>query len=261
VTARAIWQGTLTIQKHQCAVKLYSAVVDPHVHFHLLHTRDHARLQQHMVDPETKRPVPPDDTLKAFEVEPGLYVVLTSEDIDRSVPEANRDISVSRFVPLQAIDPQLFDRPYYLGPADGAETDYFALAQAIDRKQCVGIASWVMRKHSYVGALVGEKGHLLLITLRHADEVIPLSELEPPQGRPLESKEKVLAEKLIDALSGHFQPVAYHDEYHERVRELVDAKRAGKKLKPKRVAPRRRAGSLASSLEASLKRVTASRSA
>ena len=44
--ARAIWQGNLLLQKHEIAVKLYAAVSDRQVHFHLLHKRDRTRLQQ-----------------------------------------------------------------------------------------------------------------------------------------------------------------------------------------------------------------------
>ena len=139
---------------------------------------------------------------------------------------------------MGAIEPQLFDRPYYLGPGDDAVVDYFALARALEKKKCAGIASWTMRKHSYVGALIVDRGYLMVITLRHADEVIPVSQLDPPQGRALEPKERVLAAKLIETLSGQFDPAAYSDQYQERVQELIDAKRAGKKVKPKRARRR-----------------------
>ena len=253
MSARAIWQGNLIIQKHQIAVKLYSAVVDRQVHFHLLHKRDCTRVQQRMVDAETKRPVSPDELRKAFKADSGLYVIVTSEEIECTVPKANREIRISRFVPVRGIDPHLFDRPYYLGPTESSATDYFALSRAIERKTSAGIASWVMRKHAYVGALFVDQGYLMLNTLRNADEIVPISELEPPQGRPLEAKEKDLAGKLIEMLSGEFHPDAYHDQYQERVHELINAKRAGKKVKPKRLPRRRQESSLTDSLLASLK--------
>jgi DNA primase len=85
-----------------------------------------------------------------------------------------------------------------------------------------------MRKNSYVGALMAQRGYLMLITLRHAEEVIPTSQLDPPQGRPMTSKERAMAEQLIGALSGQFRPETYHDEYEERIRELIAARRVGK---------------------------------
>jgi DNA end-binding protein Ku len=251
----------LTVQKHEIPVKLYSAVLDRQVHFHLLHRLDRTRVQQQWVDAENGRPVPLDETRKAFQTEPGQYVVLTSEDLERIVPEANRDIRIAHFVPRPAIDPQFYDRPYILGPSGDSPTDYFALAEALDRKNCAGIASWVMRKHSYVGALIAQQRYLMLITLRHSDEVIPASALDPPQGRPLQVQEKSLAKKLIEALSGEFRPDDYHDEYEERIHQLIDAKRAGKKIKPKRLPRRSRQRSLVDSLRASLNGASAKRSA
>jgi DNA end-binding protein Ku len=262
VGARAIWQGTLLVQKQKIDVKFYSAVADRQVHFHLLHKRDRTRVEQRMVDPETGKPVSPEETRKAFEAEPGLYVLVAPEEIERSAPKPAREVRISRCVPSGAIDPQLFDRPYYVGPSSGSATeDYFALAQAREKKKAAGIASWVMRKHSYVGALIAQQGYLMVITLRHADEVIPVSQLDPPRGRALEPKERDLAAQLIEALSDEFDSGAYHDEYQERIRELIDAKRTGKKLKKKRVPRRRSEGTLADSLQSSLERVSASRRA
>ena len=99
----------------------------------------------------------------------------------------------------------------------------------------------------------------MAITLRHADEVIPVSQLDPPQGRPLEAKERELAVKLVETLSGRFDPEAYHDQYQERVHELIEAKRAGKKIKPKRASRQPSSESLADSLRSSLKAVSARR--
>jgi DNA end-binding protein Ku len=259
MSARAIWQGTLTIQKHEIGVKVYSAVLDGQIHFHLLHKRDRTRLEQRMVDAKTQKAVPLHETRHAFEAEPQLYVVVSNDEIERSVPEPSREVRISRFLPAMAIDLQLFDRPYYLGPAADCATDYFALAEALEFRKAVGVASWVMRKRSYVGALIAQQKYLMLITLRHAEDVITVGELDAPQGEPLVPKEKALAEKLIEALSGEFEPEAYHDEYQHRIHELIEAKRAGRKVTPKRSPRRRREGPLANILQASLKGVAARR--
>jgi DNA end-binding protein Ku len=259
VSARSIWQGTLVVQKDRIGVKLYSAVLDRQIHFHLLHKRDRTRVQQRMVDAETEKAIPLDVARKAFEVEKGVFVAVTREEVDGTLPEPAREIEVSRFVPMRAIEPQFFDRPYYLGPGEDAAVNYFAFVQALEKKQCAGIVSWTMRKHSYVGALIVDRGYLMVITLRHAEEVIPVNQLDPPQGRALEAKERELAVKLVETLSGRFDPEAYRDGYQERVHELIDAKRAGKKVRPKRATRRPSSGSLAESLRTSLKAASASR--
>ena len=47
-----------------------------------------------------------------------------------------------------------------------------------------------MRKHSYVGALSSHQGYLVLITLRHAEEVVPLGELPAPAGNETSARKK-----------------------------------------------------------------------
>ena len=117
-------------------------------------------------------------------------MTVTSEDIEKSVPKPTRSVTVTRFVPPGAIDPRLYDRPYFLGPAADSAADYFALAQALDRKKRAGIATWVMRKHSYVGRLVPRQGYLMLITLRHTEEVVPPGQLDAPEGAAFDAKER-----------------------------------------------------------------------
>jgi DNA end-binding protein Ku len=260
MSARAIWQATLKIRKQTLPVKLYSAVEDRQIHFHMLHKRDRTRVHQEMVDSRTGRPVSSDEMIKAFEVEAGRYVKVTDEEIERSEPEPGRDVSISRFVPMSAIDPFLFDRPYYVGPATDSVSDYFALVEALKNKSKAGLAHWVMRKHSYRGALTAHQGFLMLITLRSASEVVPLGQLDPPAGAALTTKEKDLAGRLLDELSGTFRARDYHDEYQERVRELIDAKRSGKRIKRKRLRRRPASKSLADSLEKSLRAVRPVRS-
>jgi len=257
MNSRAIWQGKLTIRKLELPVKLYSAVEDRQIHFHLLHKRDRTRVEQRMVDSDTRETVALDDAQKAFEIEAGRYARVTTEEIEQARPKPGRELFVTRFVPPDAIDPERYDRPYYLGPASDSSADYFALAEALERKERAGIASWVMRNHSYRGALAARDGLLILITLRPAAEVIPIAQLEPPGGPALSAKEKNLALLLIKELSGRFQPREYRDLYQERVHDLIESKRTGKKLKRKR-APRKSPGkSLMDSLERSLLAVRA----
>src|SRR5690606_11026913 len=109
-----------------------------------------------------------------------------------------------------------------------------------------------MRKKEYVGALRPEGDHLMLITLRHAGEVIDVSSLKAPAGRDLDEKEVRMAMQLVSALEGEFDPTEFRDEYRDRVLELVEAKAAGRVVKfPK--APKKKTGeSLSKMLEQSI---------
>lgn len=223
---RAMWKGTIRFGDLRVPVKLYAAARDRTVRFRLLHAEDRVPVQQKMVNPETDRPVERADTLRGLELDRGLFVVLRPEELDALEPEPSRDIRISRFLDAGAIGPHWYDRPYYLGP-DGSPGAYRAFARALSRRGKEGVARWVMRKKAYVGALQSHEDHLVLLTLRWAEEVIPADRLEPPTGRELEARERTRGERFIGALEDTFDPSAYEDRYRERVIDLIELKRRG----------------------------------
>lgn len=237
MAARAIWKGVVKLGKAEVPVKLYSAVTDKSIHFRLLHKTDHEPVKQQMVNPETDEPVSFDEIKKAYPVARSALVVLDKEELEEILPEASRDIEVSRFVKPEDIDHRWYDRAYYLGP-DNSSEDYFALAEALANKGKEGVAQWVMRGKNYIGALRADDGYLMLIVLRHADEVVNAESLTPPQGRALDKREVQMAEQLVEALSGSFDPNEFKDEYRERVLELVKMKAKGKKPKVVKFRPK-----------------------
>ena len=154
-------------------------------------------------------------------------------------------------MPIGAIDPQWYDRPYYLGPDDDNGA-YGALTAALGRSKVEGVAHWVMRKKAYVGALRVYDGVLVLVSLRHEGEVVAVDSLETISGPALDQKELVMAQQLMGMLEEDFDPTAYRDEYRERVLALVDSKARGKKTKLRLVKPKPRTDDLKAALAASL---------
>jgi DNA end-binding protein Ku len=254
VSARAIWKGVIRVDDLALPVKLYSALEDRQVRFHLLHATDGERVKQRMVHSATGKEVPAEEVRKGFEAEPGVFVLLAEEELAGLEPESSRDIEITRFVAPEVLAHPWYRRPYYLGP-DGDREGYFALAEALRRTGKEGVARWVMRKKRYLGALRPVGTHLLLVSLRHADEVISADQLEPPAGRALDPRERKMAEQLVAALEGSFEPGEFHDEYRARVLELIEAKAKGRKVPAKRAPRRPKAAPLAQALEASLRAV------
>jgi DNA end-binding protein Ku len=252
MAARAIWKGILKIGTLSVPVKLYSAVQDRKVHFRLLHKADHEPVKQRLISADTGDEVEYQTVRKAFPITRGRMVMLESEDLEKLEPEEARDIDVTRFVDPSEIDHRWYERAYYLGP-DGDQKSYFAAAAALERKEKQGVARWVMRDKEYVGALHAEDGYLVLITLRHADEIVASEALKPPGGRELSQRELDMAEQLLSALKGKFEPSQYRDEYRARVMELVEAKAKGHKPKVVAFRPKKqKEDQLADALEASL---------
>lgn len=250
MAARAIWKGVLHVGSQRVPVKLYSAVEDRTVHFRLLSGRKHVPVKQQLVDPSNDEVVAYQDVQRGFASGEG-FVVLKKDELDSLVPEASRDIAVAHFVSTQRLGAEWFVRPYYLGP-DGDDASYFALADALAAEDKEGIAHWTMRNHAYTGVLREQGGYLMLVTLRHADEVIARDELPRPEGRAHTDKELKMAEQLIGAYEDAFDPNEYKDEYRERVLQFVEQKAKGKRPRLERVVEKRHEPSLTDALTKSL---------
>ena len=243
MAARAIWKGELKINSTKVPVKLYSAVQDQTVRFHILEQKSKTRVKQHMVEPDSGKEVPTEEIQKGFEVQPGTFVILDKEELAKLEPEASREIEITQFVPPSQIPPEYFDRPYYLGP-DGDQAAYFALAEALQKKEREGVVRWVMRKQPYVGAIRSVNDYLMLFTLRNAEEVLSAKDLPKPSGRAPDKKELAMATQLVDLLKGEFDPKEYKDEYRERVMEFFEKKAKGHKPKLHLVKSKRRTAAL-----------------
>jgi DNA end-binding protein Ku len=228
MAVRAIWKGELKVSSTKVPVKLYSAVQDHTVRFHILEEKSKTRVKQHMVEAESGKEVPHEEIQKGFEVEPGTFVILDADELAKLEPKASREIEITQFLPPSQIPPEYFDRPYYLGP-DGDQAAYFAFAEALRKKDREGVARWVMRKQVYVGAVRAVDDYLMLFTLRNAEEVLLAKDLPKPSGRAPDKKELAMATQLVDLLKGEFDPKEFKDEYRERVMEFVEKKAKGHK--------------------------------
>jgi DNA end-binding protein Ku len=243
MAARAIWKGNLKLDSIRVPVKLYSAVQERTVRFHVLDEQSLMRVKQHMVNPKTGEEVSNEKIKKGFEVEPGKFVILADKELEGLEPEPSREIEIKQFLPPVAISPEFYDRPYYLAP-DGDRTAYFALVEALKNKKKEGIVRWVMRKQPYVGALRAEDDHLVLFTLRNAEEVLSTKDLPRPVGRAPDKKELSMAKQLVQLLRGEFNPKDYKDEYRQRVMEFVERKAKGRAPKLSLVKTKRKSTSL-----------------
>jgi DNA end-binding protein Ku len=254
MSVRAMWKGVIRFDPIKVPVKLYGAIEDRNVHFRLLHRQDLEPVHQSYVNPETDEVVPYEAIRRAYITESGDRVLLDPSDLEALVPEPSRDIEILGFLPAHAIDHRWYNRPYYLGP-DENSADFFALADALEGLQVEGLARWVMRNKSYVGALQLYQGYPMLMSLHHTEEVIPAESLTPPEGPILDKRELDLARQLIEMLEAEFQPQEYHDEFRERVLEMLEAKSHGKKVRKLAPKPPERSVDIGHALEASIQQM------
>jgi DNA end-binding protein Ku len=230
--ARAIWSGSISFGLLNVPVRMYSAVARRNIALREIRESDSSRIKHRRVAEGTDEEVPYDEIIKAYELTPGQYVPLTKDEMKALAPEKTRAIAVQDFVDLTEIDPMYFDSPYYLGPADGAEKAYSLLAKAMKASGKVAIARFVLRSKENLAAIRSDGNVLTLTTMRFADEVVPVDELEilPDKAAKPVKKEQEMAEQLIESLSTDFEPKAYHDEYREQLLALIERKAEGKEI-------------------------------
>src|SRR5438876_2784731 len=102
MAARAIWKGQLKVGSIILPIKLYAAVQDRNVHFHVLQNRTKSRVQQQMVT-EDREAVEREQVQKGYEIEPGTFVVVQDKELQQLKPKESRIVSFSRFVPNSTV--------------------------------------------------------------------------------------------------------------------------------------------------------------
>jgi DNA end-binding protein Ku len=231
---RAIWTGSITFGLLNVPVKLYSAVSSRAIRFRELREKDGSRVRHKRVAEADGEEVAYEEMVKGYEITPDQYIVLSRDELEALDPKKTKAIEIEDFVDLDQIDPIYFNQPYYLGPAPGAERAYALLAQAMGEQRKVAIARFVLRNRESLAAVRAGDGILTLATMRFADEVVPVSQLEGVLGEEPEVEPKKqeieMAKQVIDSLSTDFDPSAYEDEHRAELLKLIERKAAGEDI-------------------------------
>ncbi len=251
-----MWSGAISFGLVNVPVKLYSAVSRKTVRFNQLNAETGNRIQQKRVDPETGEEVGYDQIVKGYELTKDRYVVITPEELDALDPEKTRTVDIEDFVDLDEIDPVYYDHPYYLVPDKGAAKAYGLLLNAMKQANKVAIARVVLRSKEQLVAIRPAGDVLMMETMLFHDEVVPSEDIDDlPDGKELKATDRELkmAQQLIDSLSSEFDPSSYHDQYREKVLELIERKASGEEIAVQPEAPEpARVPDLMAALEASL---------
>lgn len=226
--ARSMWSGNISFGLVNIPIKLYTAVREQSIKFHMLSEDGSCRLRRKLYCPDTGKEFDYKHTAKGYELAPGQYVIVRDEELAKLKPEKSRNIEITDFVELSEIDPVYFNRSYFLLPDESGVKGYHLLLQAMRKKKKVGLATFVMRQKEYLAALRPTDDALMLETMHFADEISHIGEEidAPPKAEPTR-KEQQIAEQLVEALSSEFEPDKYEDTYTQQVRELIEAKAEG----------------------------------
>ncbi|HEU4561780.1 MAG TPA: Ku protein [Longimicrobium sp.] len=227
--ARAIWKGNISFGLVSIPVGLFSAETRDEISFRQLDRKNLSPIGYRKYNKATGQEVESDDIVKGYEYEDERYVLVSDEDLRRANPEKTQTVDITDFVELADIDPEYYDKPYYLAPIkkNGAKA-YALLRAALQRSGKVGIAKVVIRSREYLAAVIPHGKVLVLEILRYPHEIRGINDLELP-GDDLEAlgvtdREVKMAEVLIDGMTSQWDPARYHDTYRDDLMALINGK-------------------------------------
>ncbi|NML48164.1 Ku protein [Ramlibacter sp. G-1-2-2] len=229
-SSRTLWKGAISFGLVHIPVTLHSATAENRMKFNLLDKQTMAPVGNKQVNKATGESMAREEIVKGFEVEKDQYVVLTPDEIKAALPKSTQTIAIESFVEREQIPTVFFNKPYYVTPAGtGGRKPFALLRETLERTNKVGIARVVIATRQHLAALIPDGNGLVLNLLRWEDEVRDVAGLAwPGDDVAVSAAELKMAEQLVAAMAGEWQPDLFHDEFREKLMALVEEKaRAG----------------------------------
>ena len=235
---RTIWNGSISFGLVSIPVGLALATKpaarQSDVSFRMLHRECRTPIRQKRWCPTHDREVGPDELVKGWEVAKGEFVIVEDADLEAiERTDDSRSIEITRFVPLEEVDPIYFDRTYFLAPSDTAaqRRPYVLLLDALKETDMAALGRFVLRGQEHF-ALIRPRGDALALeTLFLAEDVRSQAEIEEAvETTEVKDAELDLARQVIESLSGEFDPGELESEYRRDLRAMLEAKLAGEEI-------------------------------
>ena len=235
---RTIWNGSISFGLVNIPIGLALATKpaarQSDVSFRTLHRECGTPIKQKRWCPLHEREVPNDEIVKGWEVAKGQFVTVEDADLEAIMRhEDSRAIEITRFVPIDEVDPVFFDRTYFLVPASATaqRRPYVLLLEAMKETGTAAIGRFVLRGSENL-CLIRPKGDALALeTMFVAEDVNSQAEIEEAVGdTEVKEPELALARQVIDSLIGEFDQSELTSEYRRDLRAMLEAKLAGQEI-------------------------------
>jgi len=237
--ARSIWNGAITFGLVTVPIKVFSATESKTVRFTEVHAKDGSRIEHRRICPNDGKVVDKDEIVRGFEVSSGTFVELTDDEVAAAAGSGSRAVEIDHFVPVEDIDPESYERTYYVGAQDKGRDAYALLHAALGRAGRAGVGRWVFHNRERTVIIRPLDDVLAMHTMRFADELVDPSDFELGRARGKPSKRELeMAAALVDGLHAKFDATDYEDTYRAAVLDLVERKgRARTASRPPRRRP------------------------
>jgi DNA end-binding protein Ku len=179
-----LWSGHITCGLVSVPVRLYTGIEEARPRLHRVHAADGARIRHRQV---REAAVGESEIGPGWQAPDGRVVVLRDEDLDH-LPLARKAVEIAGFVDERDVDPLLYERFYYAGPADGqtALRPYALLVETMTLKGVLGVAKFAARTRERLAVLRPRQGVLVVHALRgrrrSARPTTPPWRRRPPRG-------------------------------------------------------------------------------
>ena len=209
-------------------IAMYTATQDNDIHFNQLHKEDNSRIRYKKTCGHCGKEISAQDIVKGFEYDKDKYVVVTDEEIEKIKSEKEKSIQILHFAQLNQISPVYYDKTYQAVPETGGEKAFELFRAALMAEQKIAIGKTVLGTKDTLMAIIPREDGVLISTMFYADDI---KELQKPYSKPQISEAELnMAKTLINTMDTPFDPAAYKDEYQTKLRELIEAKVAGKEI-------------------------------
>jgi DNA end-binding protein Ku len=229
IPLQGIWSGTISFSLVAIPVILVRSVEPGRIAFHLLHNKDYSPLQRKMLCPQEEKIVPPQETVRGYEIEPGRHIVVTDEELESVTPDRSRTIEILEFIDIGDVDPLYYDHPYFLAPSKGGEKSYRLLAEAMSRMNRAGVAKFVLDEREYLVLIRNRDGALAISTLHYSHEILPAGDWAKATVNASNGEINGVKKTIKDMVSG-FTPEKYSNIRREKLLTLMAKKEKAKAL-------------------------------
>lgn len=230
--ARSIWKGAISFGLVHIPVSLVSATSSQGVDFDWLDQRSMDPVGYKRINKVTGKEVTKEHIVKGVQYEKGRYVVLSEEEIRSAHPASTQTIDIFAFVDSEQIPLQNIDTPYFLAPDKRGGKVYALLRETLAKTKKVALTHVVLHTRQHLAALMPLESALVLVLLRWPAEVRSLDELalgRDVTDATLTKGELDMAKRLVEDMSGDWQPDYYRDSFEDKIMALVEKKaHAGK---------------------------------
>lgn len=216
--------------------------------FNQLHKKCLNRVHYQKYCDHCKKVLKEPDIIKGYEYEKDKYVTFTKDELNSFVIDLKGSIEIISFVPDSEIEPYFYEKNYILSPPKRSKS-FSLFLEVLKKTKMVAVARTSLSSKFYYVLLRYMDGNILMSTIYFDEEInIP----EASIASKFTKEELNLAMKLVDHLSGHFEPEKYKDDYQNQIKAAIDKKIDGAPIPKRRSKRKESVKDLMTSLQKSL---------